>query len=280
MARPSRYFWLVVVLIVIGGAAPRFYDLGGPSLWLDEVFTNLYAHAPVADTLAYLRDDASLTPFYFLSLHAYPTGSDAWLRSFSALMGTLSIVLFIVMIDRLYDDRWLALWAGALLAVNAYSVWLSHTARMYTLTLLLVIIVSYCFLAILKRQDTRWTWIIFVAASSAAYITHYFLAALPVVQYVVMGAVLRRRRSLFRRWVIAQAVAVVPLLFWFAYLIAQGHTRIPIGWIREPRLKDVAYTIFDMTIGYTTHVPWYAFPGMHGARTPELPAPHQGSMNI
>jgi uncharacterized membrane protein len=265
MDRPSRYFWLVVVLIVIGGAAPRFYDLGGPSLWLDEVFTNLYARAPAADTLAYLRDDASLTPFYFLSLHAYPTGSDAWLRSFSALMGTLSILLFIVAVERLYDDRWLALWAGALLAVNAYAVWLSHTARMYTLTLLLVIIVSYCFLAILKRQDTRWTWIMFIAASSAAYVTHYFTAMLPIVQYVVLGAVLRRRRSLFRQWVIAQAIAVIPLLFWFAYLIAQGHARIPIAWIREPRLKDIAYTIFDMTIGYTSRVPWYAFPGLIAA---------------
>ncbi len=265
MDKPSRFFWLVTILIVVIGAALRFYDLGGPSLWLDEVFTNLYVHVPVADTLAYVRDAASQSPFYFLTLRVYPTGSDAWLRSFSALAGVLSILLFIITIERLVDDRWLALWAGALLAVNSYYVWLSRTARMYSLTLLLVVVISYCFLAILKRQDTRWTWIIFIAASSAAYVTHYFTAALPIIQYVALGAVLRRRRSLFRHWVIAQAVAVIPLLFWFGYLIQQGSTSIPIGWIHEPRLKDIAYTLFDMTIGYTDHVPWYAFPGLIAA---------------
>ena len=79
MDKPSRYFWLVAILIVVIGAVLRFYDLGGPSLWLDEVFTNLYVHVPIADTLAYVRDAASQSPFYFLTLRVYSTGSDAWL---------------------------------------------------------------------------------------------------------------------------------------------------------------------------------------------------------
>ena len=126
-------------------------------------------------------------------------------------------------------------------------------------------IISYCFLAILKRQDTRATWIIFIAASGAAYTTHYFTAALPIIQYAVLGVVIRRRRSLFWRWVTAQAIAVVPLMLWFGYLLNQGSAHIPIGWIAEPKPKNLAYTLFDMTVGYTDPVPWYALPGLIAA---------------
>lgn len=132
-SRP-RYYWLVVGVIMIIGTILRFYDLSGPSLWIDEVFTELYARLPVGDMLKFIRDDSSLTPFYFLSLHAYPTDTDFWLRSYSAGLGVLAVLLLIVTAERGTQDWRLALLAGALLAVSPYHIGFSRTARMYSLS--------------------------------------------------------------------------------------------------------------------------------------------------
>ena len=54
--------------------------------------------------------------------------------------------MMIFMVVQLYQDREMALWAGALMAVNPFHVWLSRTARPYTMIFLLALLASYFFL--------------------------------------------------------------------------------------------------------------------------------------
>ena len=82
-------------------------------------------------------------------LHVYPTGSDFALRSFSVLMGTAGIIRVMWAVARLYRSPWLALGAGALLALSPYHIWLSRTAQVYALIFVPALIASYAFLRLL-----------------------------------------------------------------------------------------------------------------------------------
>lgn len=263
-ARP-RLFWLWAALIVVVGAALRLYDLGGPSLWIDEVFTEVRASVPLDETLLLVRDSGNQTPLYYVLLHAYPTGSDFALRSFSALLGVLGIAGMMWAVVRLYRSPWLTLGAGALLALNPYHIWLSRTARVYALAFVLALIASYAFLRLLAGERRRTHWIVFVLASMGGYITHYFAAALAFAQYLVFGFMMRRKRALFRRWVGAQAIAVIPLLLWVGYMLQAERVAAGLGWIRKPGPADLLLTLSAMTIGTGDAIPLLAVPGLIAA---------------
>ncbi len=260
--RLSRLFWPVVALLVIAGAALRFVDLGGPSLWIDEMFTAMRAQASLQRMFVLVRESGNQTPFYYLALQAYPTGSEWALRSFSALLGLLGIVLLAYTVRQLYGRADVALWAAALLAVNPYHVWLSRNGRFYSLVFVLALLASYSFLWLINHQQSRVHWVLLVLSSAAAYITHYLTVALPVAQYVVLGFVLRRRRRFFRHWLLAQIVAGIPLLLWVIYLMRGGTVSAGINWIEKPAPEDILLTLTNMTVGYTQDVPWYALPGL------------------
>ncbi len=256
----SRLFWLLAALIVLAGAALRFYDLGGPSLWIDEVYTDILAHASLEDTLLIVRDLGNQAPLYYVLLHAYPTGSEFALRSFSALLGVLGIVGTIWTGARLYRSPWLALSAGALLAFNPYHIWLSRTARVYALAFVLALLASYAFLKLLRGERTRAHWAVFVLATMAGYVTHYFAAGLSFAQYLVFGFMLRRKRALFRRWIGAQVVAAIPLLAWIVYMLQAETIAAGLGWILKPTPQDVLLTLSAMTVGTGNTIPALALP--------------------
>lgn len=262
-----RLFWGWAALIVLAGAALRLYDLGGPSLWIDEVFTLIWARAPLEDSMALVRENGHQTPLYYLLLHLYPTGTDFALRSFSALLGVLGIVGMIWAVERLYRSSWLALGAGALLAFNPYHIWLSRTARVYALAFVLALLASYAFLKLLGGARTRTHWAVFVLATMGGYISHYFSAGLSFAQYVVFGFLLRRKRALFRRWIGAQVVAALPLLVWVGYMLQAETVSVGLGWITRPKPQDLLLTLSAMTVGTGNMIPWLTLPGVLAALT-------------
>jgi uncharacterized membrane protein len=263
-AAHSRLLWLWAVLIVIAGAALRLYDLGGPSLWTDEVFTHIWVRAPLEISMPLVRENGHQTPLYYLLLHAYPTGSDFALRSFSALMGLAGIVGMVWATARLYRSPWLALAAGALLAFNPYHIWLSRTARVYPLVFVLALLASYAFIKLLRGERRSKHWALFVMSTAAGYISHYFMAGLSLAQYIVFGFLLRRKRALFRRWIVAQTIAAIPLMIWIVYMLQAEAVSVGLSWIPKPQPQDVWRTLSTMTVGTASPIPW-AVPGLLAA---------------
>jgi uncharacterized membrane protein len=140
------------------------------------------------------------TPLYFWSLRLFPTSTDALLRLPSALLGLLGIGLMIFVVVRLYHDREMALWAGALLAVNPFHVWLSRTARPYSLVFVLGLLASYFFLMLLRGNRSRAMWAGFTITTTIAYATHFTTLALLGAQYVLFAFLLHQNRRLLFRW--------------------------------------------------------------------------------
>ncbi|MBN1201179.1 MAG: phospholipid carrier-dependent glycosyltransferase [Anaerolineae bacterium] len=263
-ARP-RYFLPGTVLILLVGFGLRLWELGTASFWYDEVLTETRAQASLDRMVTLLLEAANQTPLYFASLHLFPTGNELLLRFPSALTGVLGIALLVFAAVRLYGDCDLALLAGTLLACNPYHIWASRAARPYALLFVFALLSSYFFLLLLRGERSRATWIGFVLSSMAAYLTHYYAAGLPLAQYALFAFILRGNRGFFRRWLVAQFVAAIPVMIWVYKLAQQPTIALGISWIPRPGLDDILITLWNMTLGYDGSLPWYVLIGLAAA---------------
>ncbi len=260
---PSRAFWIVAALIILGGFGLRIWQLGDASLWYDEAFTALVMEAPADRFFTLMFESSSAhVPLYFMALRPFHADTEVALRLPSVVLGVLGIPLLMWVTVRLYRNYKLALAAGALLAFNPYHIWLSRTARPYALVFVLAVLASYFFLMLLSRERTRANWIGFTLSSAALYFTHYFALALPLAQYVLFAFILRTHRGFFRRWFYAQAIAIVPMVLWLIGLMQQETVSFGVAWIPTPGLPDLPLTLWNMLVGYDGSLPWYIVPGL------------------
>jgi mannosyltransferase len=260
-SRPHYFGW-VAVLILLGGFGLRVWGTAQNSLWMDEASTVTYVQASAGQTLSYISEDAAQLPFYYMLLHLFPHDNELLLRAPSVLAGMLGIAVLLFSVIRLGGDYNLALVSAALLAVNPYHIWLSRTARVYSLFFVLALVNSCFFLILLQGDRRRVNWLIFMISGMAAYVTHHFALALPVVQYVLFAFILRGQRGFFRRWFRAQIAMGVPLLLWVINLVQRERVGVGAGWIPKPGLNDMGVTVWNMTLDYDGTRPWYIFVGL------------------
>jgi len=259
-ARPQFFFGQVLAILLIG-LLLRMWNLGGASLWTDEVLTAIRAQSALDASLDSLFSAGNQTPLYFMSLRLLPADSDMLLRLPSALLGMVGIALLMVAVLRLYGSYDLALAAGLLLSVNPYHVLLSRTARPYALVFALALTISASFLLILRGSRTWRLWLAFTLASLLAYITHYTLFALPLTQIILLAIFARSDRALLTRWAAAQAIAVIPALIWLA-LLSQQTIAVGPEWVPVPAARDLLLTLWNMTLGYNGVWKWFLAPGV------------------
>jgi uncharacterized membrane protein len=258
-----RYFWATVILIFLTGFVLRMWNLGYASLWSDEVLTAGRAQLPLEQSMKSILSAGNQTPTYFMLLRLFPNQTEDMLRLPSVLLGMISIALIIFITIRLYKSYDLALWVGALMAANPYHIWLSRTARPYMLLLVLTLAASYFFLRLAGGHRSTRTWIGYGVFSSLAYLTHYTAIALPAAQFVFLFFYRRDKNSkrLYRFWVVAQALAVIPDVIWL-YIVSQHKVNVGEGRFPTPTISDVPLTFWNMTIGYDGNLRWYIVPGL------------------
>lgn len=258
------FFFFGALLILVAGLVLRVWNLGAASLWTDEVLTAIRAQAPFQESLRSLMSAGNQTPLYFWSLRLFPNTTEALLRLPSAMLGLLGVALLMAVVLRLYHDRELALWAGALLAVNPFHVWLSRTARPYAMVFVLSLVITITFFQLWHGHRSRRIWGIFTLASLVAYATHFTTVALLGAQGMLFAFAFlteRRWRPWFRQWVTAQALAAVPALTW-TYLVLREPPKVVSQWIPRPELRDIPLTLWNMTLGYNGVFKWYLVPAL------------------
>lgn len=256
-----RYYLGGMILILCVALGLRAWDLGGASLWTDEALTALRAEAPFEESLKSLLSAGNQTPLYFWSMRLVPNDTDTLLRLPSVLLGLVGIVMAMVLSLRLWKNYELSLWVGALLAVNPFHVWLSRTARPYTLMFVLVLVVSFYFLQLVRGNRSRTIWAGFALSSMMAYATHFTAVALPAAQYVLFAFMLREQVKLFRRWMAAQGIAAIPALIW-VYIVFNSPPEVASEWIPHPELRDIPLTFWNLTLGYDGVFDWMMVPGL------------------
>ena len=197
-------------------------------------------------------------PLHYVLLHYWMLAfgdSEAAVRSLSALFGIL-LVLVVYGLGVELAGRRVGLIAALLAAVSPFYVQRSQEGRMYILAALLT---GLSFLAFLRarREPTRGSVLVYVAATALLLYTHVYGLFILLVQVIVVAVDVVRspagppRRSRVRLWVTAQ-VAVLALYAPWAYVFArqareeiQGGPAANLAWLAPPSPTDVVYTFKD-----------------------------------
>ncbi|MDX1616183.1 MAG: glycosyltransferase family 39 protein [Candidatus Promineifilaceae bacterium] len=220
LTAPRKPDWPVLALVWLG-AALRLVNLGGQSLWLDELFSHFLAEGSLTSIISGTAADI-LPPFYYFLQHLMQSvvNDELGLRYVPWSSGTMTLPLLYIVARRLFG-RPSALAALTLLAVNPLHIIFAQEARMYTLLTFLTGL-SWWFFLSAWRTGQRRQWALFALTTIAAFYTHSLaflnLAALDLVA-------LTQRKQLRHRWsgLLAAHLAVgVAFLPWLLVIAAQA----------------------------------------------------------
>jgi 4-amino-4-deoxy-L-arabinose transferase-like glycosyltransferase len=214
--------WLLfAVLIILLGAALRFYQLGRDSLWLDEIVTQQITQHNVRQMLNLVGHYDDHPPlFYLIEYQNRLMGfSDFAARLPSAIAGILTIPVVIVLARRLWGAP-IGLMAGLLLALWPTHLHFSQEARQYALLMLFISIATYRLYRGVSDGGIA-AWIGYILSSVGALYSHnsaFLWTAGQIIFVVVMGLLSWREESVagMKRYV----RRVVPPFFLALFLIA------------------------------------------------------------
>ena len=71
-----------------------------------------------------------------------------------------------------------------------------------------------------------------------------------MVQFVYLALTLRRNHSMLRGWALSQALAFLPLLPWYAFVIRRGVFYYGTAALAAPEPLDVIFMLWNYSIGY------------------------------
>lgn len=201
----SNIRWILVILILLLGAASRILHVADQSLWVDEGYAFYHAYSP--DLAASLARDTH-PPLYFgaLRLWSHLTGqSELALRWFSILPSMLSLAVMFqlareVLWPRRRDDARPSdeapLLAMLMLALADAENFLAQEVRHYTWLVLAISGGMWLLLRWIRRAKRR-DYGLWLLCSIAMMHTHYIAAFAAVAQglYALLALGGRRRRQ-------------------------------------------------------------------------------------
>lgn len=144
------------LLVLLIAAGLRFHWLGAQSLWNDEGSAYVQAtrsFAAIAENAA--RDIHPPLYYWMLAMWRGLVGeSEFGLRSLSALASLLSVGFTIALGRRLYG-MWAGMIAGALVALNTFSIYYAQEARMYAVLALFSVAAMWALVGFTQAQSRR-----------------------------------------------------------------------------------------------------------------------------
>ena len=216
----TRREWLIVLGLTMLGALLRLFQIGTPSLWLDELFSVFLARRDFAMILAGTSQD-TMPPLYYFLLHAaLQCGTDETAaRAVSFLFSTATIVMLYIVARRWFDER-VAFVAALMLALNPFHVLFAQEARMYALLAFLVL-AAFFFFQRAWQLDRMQDWGLFGGLMTLAFYTHNlaFLNLFAVDVFALTQLTIWRKQ--WRGLLVAHLFIAGAFLPWLAILIQQ-----------------------------------------------------------
>jgi mannosyltransferase len=256
----SRQVFLRLALVVMLGAFLRFYDLGGESLWMDEAFSWLWIHNS-QDALWGAAGRWEANPPLYYSIQRVWTDavgdSEAGLRSFSAVVGTLTIPI-VFLIGRLIGGAVAGLIAALLLATAPLHIAYSQEARAYALVMLAATTAVWGLLRFLDshgglaavpgpfdQRGRRLGLAAYAAGTTIALYGHNTAVFLPLFANAIALCWWIGRMRLDRRfaleWLAANLVTLILWLWWLPIVLTQARTTLNVAWIEQPSILGAIF---------------------------------------
>ena len=270
--RDAALIALLVVLIVSLAAGLRFHELGRQSLWADEGNSAVMAVRSLVQIAVSAANDIHPPLYYWLlRLWTQIAGvSEAGLRSLSAVLGTLLVLVTIGLGMRL-GGTILGLVVGLLAAVSPFQIYYSQEARMYILLALEAAVAAYSFWWLVAQDDRQLPEsasdelgldlklvsapiLLLAATFVAGFYTHYafpIMAALLSALYLAWVIFTRRRGQVGRRlqrWGLLLAIVLVCFAPWLGIAVRQVASWPTGGQVADP-LKALGTSLLMLSLG-------------------------------
>jgi 4-amino-4-deoxy-L-arabinose transferase-like glycosyltransferase len=246
--RSDLAYALVIALLGSIAVYLRWRGLGSQSLWLDEGYTYWISRFSPKVIWRVLAVD-STTPLYYDLVHYWSLRfgtSEFWLRSLSAIFGTLSIPLYYLLARKILADRVAIIFAMAAFALNFFQVWYAQEARSYALLVFLSFASVYCLLLYLENRELLPFCGVVASLTASLYTHNIVFFYLP--GFAFLWLVYPARRDLQGRikdGLLAGLAVFVLYLPWLPTLRAQLLRQGTQGnfWLPVPGIRSLLDTI-------------------------------------
>ena len=290
--RPAPGIVLTFLVVIVGiGAALRFYGIGDDSFWLDEAHTARFTKLGLGELWDWSDPyDRGNPPGYVTLLKAWAqvSRSDGWLRSFSAVAGTLTIPVTFLIGARIRNAR-LGLMAATLLALSGYHIRFSQEARTYALVGLVAAIAILSVAQLMTEPDgdiawrvrgsRRWSqatrgqglrrpitwtdlaWFGYAGAAGFGFLFHNTAAAIPVAANIAVLVWWLRTSPkpprFARNWIVANLGVLVIWMAWLPAFWDQLNQIADNWWVDAPTIRSVAEGMADLLApSFGLGMPW------------------------
>jgi mannosyltransferase len=239
-----------LLALAVAVAALRSHALDAP-LWMDEGISIGIASHPLGAIPSVLSHDGS-PPLYYLLLNL-------WMGVFGSsptATHALSLTFFALAVPAAVWAAWrpfgpmAGVLAGALVALDPFTVYYADDARMYSLVLLLAVLATGSFVRAFVLRRRRHVGIFGVLLAALMYTHNWalFYAAAAGLAYVGLLAAGPDRRGLLRDGALAFGAAALLFAPWLPTLVFQAaHTGAP--WSSQPSEAALPRALTDIWSG-------------------------------
>ncbi len=246
----SKYWGIVLAVVVILNLIIRFLALPTESIYGDEGFTIFFSQQTpqlLFDRLMYDRNP----PLYFFMLHywikVFGIGS-FYLKGFSALMSTGTAFFLFKLSDR-YLNRLSAIIVSILFLFSEVQMMISHELRAFALVGFLTALSFYLFLNTLKREK-KWSLAGLAIVNVLLMFTHYIAVFVPVVEFIAGLLFFKSAKKGFKYLIISFVISVVLYLPW-AKIVFENIPEAGTFWLAIPGLPELRYIFEKFSVNMT-----------------------------
>ena len=183
----------ILWLAVTSGVVLRCVQLGSASLWFDEGYTAWAVSHPVGEIIRIIKADTA-PPLYYILLNGWThlSGfSESGLRSLSALMASLTLLLFVAIARKMLVTPWAITLAGVLFSFSFMQIAYAHEARFYSMMALLLAADLYGVILLCERCTPirlAFVAIMWIASLYTNNMMAVYLACLGISWLILPGA--------------------------------------------------------------------------------------------
>lgn len=249
----SNKYHKYLFIIILYGTILRFYNLGisGSGLFTNDEVAQFHIASNDFNYIlnAIISYDFAPPLFHFL-LHfwLYLGKTEFIARSFSALVGVLSIPMIYLIGKELYNEK-VGLFSAILIATSPLIVWSSQIARNYSLFLLMTLCSVYYFIKILNNPDSgKKVWFGYITSTLMMMYAHYF-AFLIVITENFLTVLFSRNKKSIKHWIYSQLSLLILYIPWLPFLFI-SLSRKAKDYLEPPTISiiDIAIIFEDFSI--------------------------------
>jgi uncharacterized membrane protein len=229
----KKFIWIIIVGFILR-LLFAYYHI----YWYDEAASLFVAQQPVNQLLLLTAKD-NHPPLYFFIIKILLIFSKniLWLRFFSVLCGTLSIIFFYIL-SRSFFSHHKALLSTLLFAINPLSIYYSAEIRMYAPLMLLCLMLIISALTVSRKYSLQ-KYLIFCFLSVLIILTHYSGLLLVGSLFLYLLCAKKISKINFVQMIMSFIIFFGSLIPWFVFI--QNRTHLPC-WCFPPIVGSL--TIF------------------------------------